>query len=248
MSLDLTDDMSTLGQVVAWCHQATSHFLNLSWPSSMYPYDDNRPQWVKSESKHPVTWKHDMKMVSSLLALCEGNPVVTGGFPPKQPLIQSLSFDVFFVVGLKLLNKQSTCQWVEMPWHSHDVTVMIYQYWKLVASLMSPGFFGDHHQNHQCLWFPSCYLCMLPFIVCILLGILLLLLMNDRWYKIQTYLMFTQKCLVLRGSEYIFIIGDTPKLFDPCRLVLPVLIQGWRPANERPRYFVTKSLIGWVQT
>ena len=26
------------------------------------------------------------------------------------------------------------------------------------------------------------------------------------------------------------------------------LILGWRPANERRRYFVTTSLIGWVQT
>ena len=26
------------------------------------------------------------------------------------------------------------------------------------------------------------------------------------------------------------------------------LILGMRPANERPRYFVTASLIGWVQT
>ena len=29
---------------------------------------------------------------------------------------------------------------------------------------------------------------------------------------------------------------------------IPVLILGLRPANERRRYFVTTSLIGWAQT
>ena len=46
MSLDLTDDKSTLVQVMAWCHQATSHYLNQCWPRSMSPNDVTRPQWV----------------------------------------------------------------------------------------------------------------------------------------------------------------------------------------------------------
>ena len=33
MSLDLTDDKSTLVQVVAWCRQATSHYRSQCWPS-----------------------------------------------------------------------------------------------------------------------------------------------------------------------------------------------------------------------
>ena len=47
MSLDLTDDESALVQVMAWCRQATSHYLSQCWPSSMSPYDDTRPQWDK---------------------------------------------------------------------------------------------------------------------------------------------------------------------------------------------------------
>ena len=47
MPLDLTDDKSTLVQVMAWCRQATSHYLSQCWPSSMSPYDVTRPQWVK---------------------------------------------------------------------------------------------------------------------------------------------------------------------------------------------------------
>ena len=35
MSLDFTDDQSTLVQVMAWCRQATSHYLSQCWPRSM---------------------------------------------------------------------------------------------------------------------------------------------------------------------------------------------------------------------
>ena len=43
MSLDLTDDKSTLLQVMAWCRQATSHYLSQSWPRSMPPYGVTAP-------------------------------------------------------------------------------------------------------------------------------------------------------------------------------------------------------------
>ena len=47
MSLDLNDDKSTLVQVMAWCRQATSHYLGQCWPRSLPPYGVTRPQWVK---------------------------------------------------------------------------------------------------------------------------------------------------------------------------------------------------------
>ena len=46
MSLDFTDDQSTLVQVMAWCRQATSHYLSQCWPRSLSPYGVTRPQWV----------------------------------------------------------------------------------------------------------------------------------------------------------------------------------------------------------
>ena len=46
MPQDLTDDKSTLAQVMAWCHQATSHYLSQCWLSSLSPYGVTRPQWV----------------------------------------------------------------------------------------------------------------------------------------------------------------------------------------------------------
>ena len=46
-SLDLSDDKSTLVQVMAWCRQATSHYLSQCWLRSLSPYGITRPQWVK---------------------------------------------------------------------------------------------------------------------------------------------------------------------------------------------------------
>ena len=37
---------SKLVKVMAWCRQATSHYLSQCWPSSMSPYGVTRPQWV----------------------------------------------------------------------------------------------------------------------------------------------------------------------------------------------------------
>ena len=44
ISLDLSDVKSILVQVMAWCRQATSHYLNQCWPRSLSPYDITRPQ------------------------------------------------------------------------------------------------------------------------------------------------------------------------------------------------------------
>ena len=48
MPQDLTDDKSTLVQVMAWCRQAPSHYLNQCWLSSLLPYSFARPQWVNA--------------------------------------------------------------------------------------------------------------------------------------------------------------------------------------------------------
>ena len=48
MSLNFSDDQSRLVQVMAWCRQATSHYLNQCWHRSLSPYGIIRPQWVNS--------------------------------------------------------------------------------------------------------------------------------------------------------------------------------------------------------
>ena len=53
MPQNLTDDKSTLVQVMAWCSQVASHYLNQCWPRSATPYGVTRPQCVKVTLK----WK-----------------------------------------------------------------------------------------------------------------------------------------------------------------------------------------------
>ena len=43
-----SDGKSTLVQVMAWCRQATSHYLSQCWPRSLSPYGVIRPQWVNT--------------------------------------------------------------------------------------------------------------------------------------------------------------------------------------------------------
>ena len=60
-SLDLTDDKSTLVQVMAWCRQATSHYLSQCWPRSVSAYGVTRPQGVKT-----ISWKVAVLAVGKL--------------------------------------------------------------------------------------------------------------------------------------------------------------------------------------
>ena len=56
MPLDSTDDKSTLVQVMAWCCQATCHYLNQCWPRSLTPYGITRPQWVNFDNAFLSIW------------------------------------------------------------------------------------------------------------------------------------------------------------------------------------------------
>ena len=47
------DDKSMLVQVMAWCRQATGHYLNQCWWRSSTPYMIVRPQWVQL-----CSWPH----------------------------------------------------------------------------------------------------------------------------------------------------------------------------------------------
>ena len=58
MPLDLTDDKSTLVQVMAWCRQATSQYLIQCWPRFKSPYGITRPkmnQWGSYDDCFMVT-------------------------------------------------------------------------------------------------------------------------------------------------------------------------------------------------
>ena len=48
MPQDLTNEQSILVQVMAWCHQAPSHYMSKCWLRSMRPYAVTRQQRVNS--------------------------------------------------------------------------------------------------------------------------------------------------------------------------------------------------------
>ena len=69
-------------------------------------------------------WRHQMETFFALLAICAGNPPVTGEFLSQRPVTRS--FDVFFDLRLnKRLSKQSWGWWFETPsrslWHHCNV-------------------------------------------------------------------------------------------------------------------------------
>ena len=79
-SMDLNDNKSTLVQVMDWCRQAISRYLNQCWPRSVSPFGVITPQWVNhilSQSQFQI------------FRLCEGNfssnsPTHVGGVMFKQ--------------------------------------------------------------------------------------------------------------------------------------------------------------------
>ena len=63
-----------------------------SWTSSPPKFSecDKRYKWLYP----PTWWRHQMEIISALLAICAGNSPVTGEFPPQRPVTRS--FDVYF--------------------------------------------------------------------------------------------------------------------------------------------------------
>ena len=67
-----------------------------------------------SHKRKHIWWRHKKETFSSLLALCEGNPPVTGGFPSQRPVTRS--FGVFFDPPFNnRLSQQSRHRWFETP-------------------------------------------------------------------------------------------------------------------------------------
>ena len=63
MLLHLTDDKSTLDQVMAWCRQATSYYLSQCWPRSMLLFGDTRSQHIQlpADALAPVSPGHQQQ-------------------------------------------------------------------------------------------------------------------------------------------------------------------------------------------
>ena len=103
MSQAITQDQSTLVQVMAWCRQSTSHYLSQWWPRSMLPYGVTRPQWVipytlmplsSVHSKHVLACSHD----HSIHNLTTGQPKVDIRHP-RQKSTQICMFQHLWIAG-----------------------------------------------------------------------------------------------------------------------------------------------------
>ena len=76
--MEVTDDKSTLVQVMAWCHQATSHYLSQCCARSTSPYGVTRPQWVKL-SREP-SWFNNNWLSSTMSRTHHGTYRNVGAF------------------------------------------------------------------------------------------------------------------------------------------------------------------------
>ena len=76
-------------------------------------------------------WRcHDTETLSTILAHCEGKPQVSSGGFPSQTARNAEIWCFLCCYPNKLMNKQSVCQWFQIPWGScrcycqHIVTAM----------------------------------------------------------------------------------------------------------------------------
>ena len=61
-------------------------------------------------------WRHQMEIFSALLAICEGNPPIIGGFPSRRPVTRNI--DVFFDRRLNKWLSKPRRRWFETLSHS----------------------------------------------------------------------------------------------------------------------------------
>ena len=93
-----------------WCHIHYCYILRTNVAVLQTKFASAFP-WMKMYEVYQKLiswWCHQMETFSMLLALCEGNPLVTSGFPSQRTVTWSF---VFFDLCLnKRLSKQSRCQ------------------------------------------------------------------------------------------------------------------------------------------
>ena len=74
-------------------------------------------------------WRHDVQQYPHYWSLCEGNPLVTGGFPNKGPVIWDLILSLL-LSWTKLLNSHSNWRCVKTPWYSWGISVIGVWSWR----------------------------------------------------------------------------------------------------------------------
>ena len=127
MSMDLTDDKSTLVQVMAWCRQAPSHYLSQCWHRYMWPYDVTRPQWVE---EIPLFHYCDFMWLKITVKSCNISYTVVGNkIVDHSDVVGASPVDaapMSAMLQLHLHSQFNTClQWIGQ-WQLQDETRSIY--------------------------------------------------------------------------------------------------------------------------
>ena len=106
MSLDFIDDQSILVQVMAWCRQATSHYLSQCWLRSLSPSGVTRPQCVNS------LWPSDAMLWRTARSTLI--PVMTA---PRRDLTQcSLTISDFFFPFTRWQFQMKCSRYLSLVW------------------------------------------------------------------------------------------------------------------------------------
>ena len=105
-----TDHKSTLGQVMAWCRQATSHYLSQCWPRFMSPNGVSKPQWV-NVAKYKT--HHNSNYGNYMLFFC-------------YIMIFRPIFHLIYYSG-------TSCQWKKIAWAlwSHKISTQYYEVYSI---------------------------------------------------------------------------------------------------------------------
>ena len=104
---------------IRWCvlmNKGQGVFL-YTWQGALISFP-----WDLNGSEYMILWHGK---TSAWLSLYEGNLRVTGGFPSQRDRNAEL-WCFLSVCPNKMFDKQSSCQWFQMPWSSCNVAVMMY--------------------------------------------------------------------------------------------------------------------------
>ena len=129
MSLDLADDKSTLVQVMAWCRQATSHYLSQCWPRSLSPYGVTRPEWVKAVHVPKICWW----LCRLFIVLCLHMTLIHWGFN-KMVTICTQSFR-FIILNFLVL------------WFKFTAVYSWWSNWQYISTISSNGLLPSPYLN-----------------------------------------------------------------------------------------------------
>ena len=132
----LTNDQSTLVQVMAWCRQATSHYLNQCWPRPLPPYGITRPQWVKKEGNlmgqnHHVSFRRIPMKWTSLGFLCSPGTSIRKLYADMSACYQLTRFSLgqkVFILIIIIINSGS------MYFYIFNQLICLYLEWDSICT------------------------------------------------------------------------------------------------------------------